>query len=76
MSNFFIVTTLGEDLYFKKFLDNPVLQSFHLYETRVPENKYLMEKNQPKKINRQWWSPWHIYQHICPNNNRDPIETI
>ena len=34
---------------FKKFLGNPVLQSFHLCETSVPETKYLMEKINPKK---------------------------
>ena len=34
---------------FKRFLGNPVLQSFHLCETSVPEIKYLMNKINPKK---------------------------
>ena len=34
---------------FKKFLGNPVLQSFNLCETSAPEIKYLMGKINPKK---------------------------
>ena len=52
-------TNIGEELAqshntddpnaFRKYLNNPILQSFNLIETSLPEIKYQMEKINPKK---------------------------